>query len=108
MAKWLIVEETNCTDTAREAEYNERYDKIHIPDVLEVPGFVRATRYENTQLSEEKAKFLAAYEIETDDIDERMKTVTEHIGRKKAEGRYSELVVMKSGALYRQISSKSK
>ena len=108
MAKWLLVVETNCTDTARETEYNEWYDKIHIPDVLEVPGFVRATRYENTQPSEEKAKFLAAYEIETDDIGRCMKTVTEHIDRKKAEGRYSELVVMKSGALYKQISSISK
>jgi hypothetical protein len=108
MAKWLLVVETNCTDTSRETEYNEWYDKIHIPDVLEVPGFVRATRCENTQPSEKKAKFLAAYEIETDDIDRCMKTVTEHIDRKKAEGRYNELIVMKSGALYRQISSKSK
>ncbi len=82
MAKWLLVVESNCADAAREAEFNEWYDKIHIPDVLEAPGFIKATRYENTEPSEEKAKFLATYEIETDDIDRCIKTATEHVDRK--------------------------
>ena len=73
MAKWLLVVETNCVDTAREAEFNEWYDKTHLPDVLETPGFVRATRYENTNPPEGKGRFLATYEIGADDIDQVMK-----------------------------------
>ncbi|MFC1995404.1 DUF4286 family protein [Chloroflexota bacterium] len=108
MGKWLLVVETNCVDAARETEFNEWYDKIHVPDVLEVPGFIRATRYENTDPSDEKAKFLATYEIETDDIDKFIKTLTEHIDGKKAEGRYSELLVVRSRVCYKQISCISK
>ncbi|MFC1932246.1 DUF4286 family protein [Chloroflexota bacterium] len=108
MAKWLLVVETNCADAAREAEFNEWYDKTHLPDVLETPGFVRATRYQNTEPSEGEAKYLATYEIETDDIDSFMKTHNDNMARKKAAGRYSELLVIVSRGVYRQLSSLSR
>ena len=108
MAKWLLVVETNCTDAARETEFNEWYDKTHLPDVLETPGFIRATRYENTEPSERKAKFLATYEIETNDIDRFMKTHTANMDKKRAEGRFSELLVVVSRGFYRQLSSISR
>ncbi len=108
MAKWLQVVETNCADAAREAEFNEWYDKTHLPDVLETPGFIRATRYENTNPSEGQAKFLAAYEIETDDIDSFMKASAANMAKKRAEGRFSELLVVGSRGLYRQLSSISR
>jgi hypothetical protein len=34
MAKWLLIVETNCSDPARESEFDEWYDRIHLPDVL--------------------------------------------------------------------------
>ena len=71
MAKWLLIVETNCTDATRETEFNEWYDKTHLPDILETQGFMKATRYENTKPSEGKGKFLAIYEIEANDIDQR-------------------------------------
>ena len=108
MTKWLLVVGTNSADTARETEFNEWYDKTHLPDVLETPGFTRATRYENTQPSEGKAKFLTTYEIETDDIDGFMKAHNANMAKKKAEGRFSELLVLVSRGSYRQISSLSK
>ena len=101
MAKWLTIVGTNCADAARETEFNEWYDKIHLPDVLETPGFVRATRYENTEPSEGEAKFLALYEIETDDIDAFMKANAENMAKKRAEGRFSELLVIVSRGSYR-------
>ncbi len=56
----------------KEAEYNERYNKQHIPDVLNVTGFVSAQRFRlaDTQNGgDEKAyKYLALYEIETNDL----------------------------------------
>ena len=108
MAKWLSVVETNCADAAREAEFNEWYDNTHIPDVLETPGFIRATRYENTEPSEGEAKFVATYEIETDDIDRFIKMHTDNMARKRAEGRFSELLVLVSRGFYRQLSSISR
>ncbi len=108
MAKWLLVVETNCADATRETEFNEWYDKTHLPDVLETPGFIRATRYENSKPSEGEAKFLATYEIETDDIDRFMKKHNDNVARKRAAGRFSELLVIVSRGLYRQISSLSR
>jgi len=108
MAKWLLVVETNCAGAARETEFNEWYDKTHIPDVLETPGFIRATRYENTEPSEGEAKFLATYEIETGDIDRFIKVHTDNMTRKRAEGRFSELLVLVSRGFYRQLNSISR
>ena len=108
MAKWLLVVETNCADAAGETEFNEWYDKTHLPDVLETPGFIRATRYENSEPSEGEAKFLATYEIETYDIDGFIKTHTDNMARKRAKGRFSELLVLVSRGFYRQVSSISK
>ena len=108
MAKWLLVVETNSADATRETEFNEWYDKVHLPDVLQTPGFIRATRYENTEPSEGKAKFLATYEIETNDIAAFMKAHNENMVRKRAEGRGSKLLVLVSRGVYREISSLSK
>ena len=108
MERWLLTLESNCADPARETEFNEWYDKTHLPDVLETPGFIRATRYENSEPSEGEAKFLATYEIETDDVDGFIKAHTDNMARKRAEGRFSELLVLVSRGLYRQISSISR
>jgi hypothetical protein len=105
MAKWLLAIKTNCVDSAREAEFNEWYDKIHLPDILETPGFVRATRYENAEPSAEEAKYLALYEIETDDLDSFMKAHQEDMAKKREAGRFSDLLVVASRVLYKQISS---
>ncbi len=96
------------TELARETEFNEWYDKTHLPDVLETPGFISATRYENTSPSEGQAKFLATYEIETDDIDSFRKASADNMARKRAEGRFSELLVVGSRGFYKQISSLSR
>ena len=108
MAKWLMIVGSNCADATREAEFNEWYGKTHLPDVLETPGFVRATRYENTETAEGQAKFLALYEIETDDFDSFMKAHSENITKKRAQGRFSELLVVVSRGIYKQISSVSR
>ncbi len=68
MERWLLTVESNCCDPSREKEFNDWYNKIHLPDILETPGFVRAVRYENTNPAEGQGKFIAMYEIETDDL----------------------------------------
>ena len=105
MAKWLFLVYTDCADPSREAEFNEWYNGTHLPDVLETPGFIRATRYLNTDPSAGPGKFLATYEIESDDIDQTMTTLKERLAKLRERGRYSDLLVRISWATYRDISS---
>jgi hypothetical protein len=105
MDKWLLVVGTNCSDPAREKEFNDWYNSTHLSDVLETPGFTGATRYENTAPEEGEAKFLALYEIETDDIEGFMKANDENMAGKREAGRFSELMVIVSRGLYRQIGA---
>ena len=44
MARWVNLVETNFGDPLREKEFNEWYDRMHLPDILETPGFVAARR----------------------------------------------------------------
>jgi len=57
----------------REAEYNLWYNHQHAPDVVSVPGFVSAQRYELNAIqlravALKKPKYLVLYEIRTDDL----------------------------------------
>lgn len=71
MAKYTFIVMTNPTE-GKEEEFNAWYNTHHIPDVLNVPGFVCAQRFRlaDTQMGGEgrKHKYLALYEIETDDL----------------------------------------
>ena len=85
MAKWLLIIGGNCNDPLREVEFNEWASNIHVPDVLASPSFVsakrfrqvfiRGTEYEKNNPEVLKAKYLATYEIESDDIDLVIKTL---------------------------------
>jgi hypothetical protein len=70
MTKYTLVVLTNATE-GKDTEFNEWYNRQHIPDVLNVPGIVAAQRFKlaDTQMGGEKQhKYLALYEIETDDL----------------------------------------
>ena len=105
MEKWLLTVESNSSDPGREKELNDWYDNIHLPDILETPGFMRASRYENTNPSEGQGKFLAMYEIETNDLAQTMADFAENLNNKTAQGRLSELVMAVGGGMYRQITT---
>ncbi|HTT77959.1 MAG TPA: DUF4286 family protein [Candidatus Binataceae bacterium] len=71
MAKYTFVVLTNPTE-GKETEYNEWYNKVHIPDVLNVQGMVGAQRFKlaDTQMGGAAPvhRYLALYEIETDNL----------------------------------------
>lgn len=71
MQKWINVVENNCVPD-REEEFNDWYDSIHLPDILETPGFVSARRYVNKEFRDGRGKYLSIFEIETHDIDKTM------------------------------------
>ena len=72
MAKYTFLALTNPV-AGKEKEFNEWYDKHHVPDVINVPGFISGQRFKlaDAQFGGEASKgygYLAVYEIETDDI----------------------------------------
>ena len=108
MERWLLTVESNCCDQSREKEFNKWYDTVHLPDILETPGFVRAVRYENTSPAEGQGKFLAMYEIETDDLARTLAEFDKIVNARAKQGRMSELVIAVGGGLYRQVSAPAK
>ena len=108
MDKILFVVESNCTDPGREEAFNEWYNKTHLPDALEPPEVLRAVRYQRMGPSEGQAKYLALYEIETDDFPALVKAVEENMEKKRAEGRWSELLQITEQGAFIQLYSLSK
>ncbi len=108
MERWLLTVESNCCDPSREDEFNDWYNNIHLPDILETPGFVRAVRYENTNPAEGQGRFLAMYEIETDDLARTLAEFDEIVNKRAKQGRMSDLVIAVGGGLYRQVGAPTK
>ena len=74
-AIWFYMVKSRPSEPAREAEYNTWYEDIDIPDVLAVPGFVRARRAivrDSTEVLPTDAGYAAFYDIDTVDIDKRV------------------------------------
>jgi hypothetical protein len=59
----------NCPDPKREKEFNRWYTHMHLPDLKNTKGLVRARRYKNMQPDGGPSMYLTLYEFETDDID---------------------------------------
>jgi hypothetical protein len=94
MARYLLFAFSDCRDPAREQEFNDWYSNVHLPDMLEVPGMIRATRWMSAESKEgQQRKYLALYEMETDDLDKFNASVRKRAMRTMAEGRFSDLPV---------------
>jgi hypothetical protein len=105
MAKANVLVFTNCADPAREKEFNEWYDNTHVPDVLETPGFVGCTRYEMIgDPGPGQGKFLAVYEVESDDLPSTMAGLQQRVAQLAAQGRIIDCIRMVSLTSYREIS----
>ena len=108
MAKYIFFAYSDCADPAREKEFNDWYNEVHVPDMLETPGMIRATRWENVHpRGNPRKKYIAMYEIETDDIKKFDEMMRETGKKSKQKGRLSELVVLDPPevprVLYKQI-----
>lgn len=70
---YTFVAFTNSVD-GREDEFNRWYDQQHVPDVLDVPGFVSAQRFvcADSQLGSVAHKYMTIYEIETENLEETL------------------------------------
>ena len=80
MAKHMLVVLTNAAE-GKDEEFNRWYNDVHLGDVLAVDGFVGAQRFALDALGGESPhRYLALYEIETEDIDATVKGLTESAG----------------------------
>jgi hypothetical protein len=92
--KYLFIAQCDCVDAARENEFLEWMDGVHIPDVLATPGIVRAERYINVNSEDNKRpKYVAMYEIETDDIHKFDAELHKTIGKIESSGRLLKFAV---------------
>jgi hypothetical protein len=92
MAKYLLFAFSDCKDPAREKEFNDWYENMHLPDMLEVPGMIKATRWENALPKPgQSRRYLAMYELETDNIEAFDAKVRERGMWTMKQGRLSDL-----------------
>ena len=106
MEKWVLIVEVNCTDPAREQEFNDWYNNTHLPDMIELPSVVRATRYENLNPGEGDGKYFAVYEMAAADFDKAMDELAAHVKEKAEQGRMSSLMQVTRRVRAKQILSK--
>lgn len=83
MAKYSMVVQSKAVD-GKDAEYNTWYDNQHFGDICAIPGVTGGRRLEQvmTVAGEPGLKYLAIYDIETDNIG----AVMAEMGRRGAEG----------------------
>ncbi len=64
----VLIVLTRGKDPARQAEFDEWYDEVHIPHVLETetPGLTAASRFENPSAKDGAPTSVAIYEMSGD------------------------------------------
>ncbi len=65
MSDHVFYELTIEVDPAAEPEWLDWYRRVHALDVLRQPGFVRATFYRVETNSDEWARYIVSYEVES-------------------------------------------
>jgi len=114
MARALYLVYTNC-EPGQEAEFNEWYETVHLPDLLGVEGIVAAQRFQLTGPGPQTvtrsgepavAQYLAVYELDTEDTE----AVLERIGAARGAWQMFDGIRLVAGARYvalgeRQIAS---
>lgn len=106
MGRFVFVVQTDPVP-GRDREYNEWYDRIHLKEVCSFPGFTGARRFRIVD-GEGKTKYLAIYELETDDPQRDLETLTASAGTDRMQMTDALDMANVATALYEQISDYSK
>jgi hypothetical protein len=79
VAKYTFVVLTNAVD-GRDDEFNDWYTNRHLPDILATEGFVAAQRFRLAEMNPAQDfahRYLALYEVETEDLDKTNQALME-------------------------------
>jgi hypothetical protein len=81
MAKHVLLVFSNPSEGA-EDEYNRWYNEVHLPEVVQTDGFVRAQRFRFDDGASEVVaqRYLAIYEVDVDDVELAKKALNEAAG----------------------------
>lgn len=82
MRTFTFVALTNAV-AGREQEFNDWYDHQHVKDVLAIPGFVSAQRFERVGpvvRAGNPYRYLSTYEVVTDDPDAALRELLARVG----------------------------
>lgn len=63
----LMVLLANCKDEAKDGEFNDWYNKVHVPHVLQTGCYHTAYRYQNLDRKAPEGRYLAIYETDNQD-----------------------------------------
>jgi hypothetical protein len=90
MPRGVLIAQTRPSDPSREEEYNHWYSRVHVPELLAIPGFVGARRYKVSEgspggvtVGADGYPYIAVFELEADDLD----GVIGELGARAADGR---------------------
>ena len=89
MAYWCMVK-VDFAEPAREAEFNEWYDRVHLPELLALPGFHKAWRLkvapDSRALGGPGQTYIAVYEIESPAVFDQLAFSCPFISRSSERG----------------------
>ncbi len=63
LPEWMMIVAGDVDEEVIE-DWNRWYDEVHLPEIVECPGFVRATRLVG---AEEPTAFITVYELDSGD-----------------------------------------
>ena len=72
MPKGKMLVYSNPASPEREAEFNEWYDSVHVPDVLKIDGIHAAKRFKVSGDADTPGRYLAIYDVDADSFDDVM------------------------------------
>lgn len=107
--QFLFLERVECCrDEATRAQLDDWYDTRHIQDMLAIPGFLRATRYElyRVLMIEPKSapSLLTVYEISAETAAAVAGARSAMIQKLQQSGRLSPLFIERGSAVYQKIN----
>jgi hypothetical protein len=79
VAHYTFVVLTNAVE-GKDEEFNDWYNNRHLPDILATEGFVAAQRFRLAEMNPEQEfphRYLALYEVETEDLDKTNQALME-------------------------------
>ncbi len=85
--KGLFIVFSKCNVPENLDDWNEWYDTVHVPDMMETGGFHAASRWERLVPDGQRPNHVAIYEIQIDDLEQSVRNILDRIPDLEARGR---------------------
>jgi hypothetical protein len=94
---------SNCTDPARDVEFNRWYTDVHLPDILGTGLAAHARRYRDVAAAPKDGRYLAIYEFQREDLEAAGQELSRHAERFTREGRIHPALEVAHRGMWRRI-----